>query len=72
MALEITSYLVSTNWLKHWTSLYLYISQEITDIKLEFTKTLTQDVVFSCFMSDTDNSNLETSSPVTLDVVGKC
>lgn len=44
--------------------------QKIKDIQLRFTETLTEDVRFSCFISDTDGGNFQSSSEITIDIVG--
>ena len=41
------------------------------NVKLHFTQELTEDAKFSCFVSDTNGGNLELSSEITIDLIGK-
>ena len=38
---------------------------------MHFTQELTEDAKFSCFVSDTNGGNLELSSEITIDLIGK-
>merc|ERR1712098_1043163 len=39
------------------------------NVKLHFTQTLTDDAKFSCFISNSDGSNIKASTEITLDVI---